>query len=413
MTNHSDPQAGQPLAADDPRLSEWIDGRLTVAEAAEVERAVRASPDLSRVVADLRAIKEATRLVPAASPPAGFVEQVMAAIAAGDTANADAAADRVVAEEWRAIEAERIAEERAEAEVDREEAARERPAAPQATPRRAWPWLAIGTALAAGLLAAVALNPPEDAPREVARVEPQAERRRLAVEERNAVPAAGAESPPAAERPRATEEFAAARDEKLRSAETRAAMPPGATGDDGKVAAGEVASLKAAAENLAADRAAVPPAPAAARSGPLPAAPLIVTVGSWAEFDQLLEAHGIEARPLDGPDLESRDKAATDWNLELSGPVDGLDGFLAAAGASGLEGRLQATREQAKQAAATDATADRQRELARAERKPQPNDRTLVVRLVIRQPAGREAGRTAAPGAGEKPNPADDDGGSP
>lgn len=62
--------------------------------------------------------------------------------------------DRAVDEEWRAIEAARIAEERAEAAADLVEAARE-PAA-----RRRWPWLAIVFALAAGLLMTLVLNRP-------------------------------------------------------------------------------------------------------------------------------------------------------------------------------------------------------------------------------------------------------------
>ncbi len=41
------------LRDDDPRLSEWIDGRLDPAAADEVQRAVRASPELSLLVEEL------------------------------------------------------------------------------------------------------------------------------------------------------------------------------------------------------------------------------------------------------------------------------------------------------------------------------------------------------------------------
>lgn len=414
MTNHPDPYASPTLSADDPRLSEWIDGRLTAVEAAAVERAVRESPDLSRLVADLRAIKAAAGLVSTVSPPTGFIEQVMAAVAAGAggvNVDADAAADRTVEQEWQAIEAERIADERAEAEVDKEEAARERPTA-EPMSRRSWPWLAIGTALAAGLLVALAINRPDDAPREIARVEPAPQARRLdEVEKRSAAPAARMASPPAAERERAAEEFAAA-DEQLRQQQPQAAMATDARADADQLAAGNLAARKPDSESVAAARPpqppATPPAPggaAAARSAPLPAAPLVLTVGSWTEFDQLLEAHGIEARPLDAPGLGGRDKAGSTWNLELSGSAGGIDGFLAAARAGRLEDRLEVAEEKAKQAMKADAAADREK--GEVGQNGQPADRTLVVRLVIRQPGGPAAA------AGEQSIPADDEEGSP
>jgi hypothetical protein len=152
-----------PLNPDDPRLSEWIDGRLSPPEAAAVERAVNRSPELARLVADLRAVKAAARQATAASPPPGFADRVMAAVAADKRPPDDAASDRLVAAEWRAIEAERIAEERAEAAADlADEIAPARVAG-----RRPWPWLTIATALAAGLLATVVLNFPPRGPDEV------------------------------------------------------------------------------------------------------------------------------------------------------------------------------------------------------------------------------------------------------
>jgi hypothetical protein len=152
-----------PLNPDDPRLSEWIDGRLSPPEAAAVERAVNRSPELARLVADLRAVKAAARQATAASPPPGFADRVMAAVVADKRPPDDAASDRLVAAEWRAIEAERIAEERAEAAADlADEIAPARVAG-----RRPWPWLTIATALAAGLLATVVLNFPPRGPDEV------------------------------------------------------------------------------------------------------------------------------------------------------------------------------------------------------------------------------------------------------
>ena len=89
-----------PIAADDPRLSEWLDGRLSAAEAAEVARLVAASPELARLVEDLRGMRAALGAVPATPPPAGFVRDVLAAI---DAAGGDAAGEAEVEAEWRRI----------------------------------------------------------------------------------------------------------------------------------------------------------------------------------------------------------------------------------------------------------------------------------------------------------------------
>ena len=69
-----------PLSADDPRISEWLDGRLAPAAAVEVARAVRDSPELTRLVNDLRVIRVAVRGTPVATPPAGFPDRVMASL---------------------------------------------------------------------------------------------------------------------------------------------------------------------------------------------------------------------------------------------------------------------------------------------------------------------------------------------
>ena len=136
-----------PLAFDDPRISEWIDDRLTGADADAVARAVAASPRLARFVEELRAVKAAAAAVETAPPPEGFVGAVMAAVTRGRPATGgdDAAVDT----EWRKLEAERIAEERAEAREDVVEAEPLRPR---------WTWLAMAASLAAGVLVAVGLN---------------------------------------------------------------------------------------------------------------------------------------------------------------------------------------------------------------------------------------------------------------
>jgi len=138
------------LSADDPRLGEWLDGRLPEAEAAQVARLVAASPDLTRLVGDLRRQKATLAVLPASPPPAGFVEDVLAALdAAGDTVDDDDAVEA----EWRRIERERLEEEIAEA---REDAAK-----PADEPmRHRWPWLVLVGALAAGLLTAIVINRP-------------------------------------------------------------------------------------------------------------------------------------------------------------------------------------------------------------------------------------------------------------
>jgi hypothetical protein len=150
-----------PLSADDPRISEWLDDRLPEAEAVEIARLVAASPELTRMVADLRRQKAALAALPASQPPARFVADVLAALdAAGDMADDDAEVEG----EWRRIERERLEEEIAEARDDAAEPVDE-------PMRHRWPWLALAGALAAGVLAAVVINRPGGmADREVALV---------------------------------------------------------------------------------------------------------------------------------------------------------------------------------------------------------------------------------------------------
>jgi hypothetical protein len=145
------------LRDDDPRLSEWIDGRLPAAEAEAVARRVAASPELTRVAADLRRLKALLAASPAAPLPAGFVADVLAALdapprlAPGTTAGAVAGP---VDAEWERIELERIAGEIAEARED------EAVAETTAEPRQRWPWMTMAAALAAGVLVAAFINMP-------------------------------------------------------------------------------------------------------------------------------------------------------------------------------------------------------------------------------------------------------------
>lgn len=156
-----DPHDPRPLAPDDPRLSEWLDGRLNAVEAAEIERLVAASPELTKLVADLRGMRGALGAVPVTPPPAGFVRDVLAAI---DAAGDEAADEAEVEEEWRRIERQRLDGEIAEAEDDAAEPAPE-------PMRQRWPWLALAGALAAGVIVAVVINrQPLPGDREVALV---------------------------------------------------------------------------------------------------------------------------------------------------------------------------------------------------------------------------------------------------
>jgi hypothetical protein len=153
-----------PLSADDPRVSEWLDGRLPEAEATQIARLVAASPELTRIVADLRRQREMLAALPASPLPAGFVEDVLAALdGAGDAADDDAAVEA----EWRRIERERLEEEIAEARAGAAEPVDE-------PMRHRWPWMVLFGALAAGLLTAIVINRPGGpGDREVALVEGQ------------------------------------------------------------------------------------------------------------------------------------------------------------------------------------------------------------------------------------------------
>ncbi|GDX94828.1 hypothetical protein LBMAG47_04920 [Planctomycetia bacterium] len=120
-----------------------------------------ASPELTRVVADLRRLKALLAGAPARPAPAGFVAEVLAALdapprlAPGTAAGSGGGpADSRIDAEWERIELERLADEIAEA---REDAA---VAETTTEPRRPWPWMTMLAALAAGLLVASFVNMP-------------------------------------------------------------------------------------------------------------------------------------------------------------------------------------------------------------------------------------------------------------
>ena len=164
MAYLNNPTPTSTITPDDPRLSEWIDGRLAAAEAAEVERAVHASPDLMQIVDDLRANRSALGQLESQEPAAGFAESLLHSLgavgntgprAAGHAGNPEV--DPEVKAEWQRIETQRIAEEQAEAKEDSQAP---RVAARPRWPLRAWQTAAMAGALAAGVLVTLVLNRP-------------------------------------------------------------------------------------------------------------------------------------------------------------------------------------------------------------------------------------------------------------
>ena len=178
MAYFNNPPPTSTITPDDPRLSEWIDGRLGAAEAAEVERAVHASPDLMQIVDDLRANRSALGQLESQEPAAGFVESLLHSLgavgntgprAAGHAGNPEV--DPEVKAEWQRIETQRIAEEQAEA---KEDSHAPRVAGRPRWPLRVWQTAAMAGALAAGVLVTLVLNRPrvEQEGRETAMVSP-------------------------------------------------------------------------------------------------------------------------------------------------------------------------------------------------------------------------------------------------
>jgi hypothetical protein len=133
----SHPSANTPLGADDPRISEWLDGRLAPAEAMEVEQAVAASPELTLLVKDLRTLRAAMRTEASGVLIIDLGDRIMAAIASssGSTPHVAAAS---------------------------------RGAGRTPSSGRRLPWLGLLGALAAGLLVTIVINFPKDNGRDVA-----------------------------------------------------------------------------------------------------------------------------------------------------------------------------------------------------------------------------------------------------
>ena len=158
MTHPDD--ANRLMMLSDPRLSEWIDGRLSTTEAAEVEQIVRQSPELTRLANDLRAIKRALSQSKTHAPNASFVQGVMQAIDAAVEQSESGVQNQKIANEWQHIEEQRIAEERAEAGEDasavEESAGREKTLPTHWN--RYWQILALSGALAAGVLVSIVIE---------------------------------------------------------------------------------------------------------------------------------------------------------------------------------------------------------------------------------------------------------------
>ena len=158
MTHPDD--ANRLMMLSDPRLSEWIDGRLSTTEAAEVEQIVRQSPELTRLANDLRAIKRALSQSKTHAPNASFVQGVMQAIDAAVEQSESGVQNQKIANEWQHIEEQRIAEERAEAGEDasavEESAGREKMLPTHWN--RYWQILALSGALAAGVLVSIVID---------------------------------------------------------------------------------------------------------------------------------------------------------------------------------------------------------------------------------------------------------------
>jgi len=379
-----------PLSPDDPRHSEWIDGRLPAAEAAMVEEAVGRSEELSRLVADLRAIKAAAASLPAMEPPAGFVDQVMQAVADTSPGGDD---ERIVAEEWREIETERLATERAEADADADLTPAEPGSPSQGKP---WPWMSLAGALAAGLVAAVLLNLPGDEAKQVAMVPVEPARRvpgELEVDERLASrPGVGEAEYGAGKAARLAERMASEERDAIAATDG-----PGSRGDAG-LHGGQPADVLAR-QQLASGDPAAPAAAAAARLRPQPAEKLaanaeaatsltgaapppaeVIAIQVWGpegrkELGELLVASGLRLEPAEtagdeaGPQAKreaGRDAAAEasllgDKPVFLVGPAGDVAAFLKRVGADGVAPGAAATDEAdgAEAAAGGEESADR------------------------------------------------------
>ena len=393
-----------PLSPDDPRLSEWIDGRLPAAEAATVEEAVGRSEELSRLVADMKAIKAAAASVPAMEPPAGFVDQVMQTVAETSPGGDD---ERIVAEEWREIETERLASERAEADADAD--ADLTPAEPGSPSQgRPWPWMSLAGALAAGLLVAVLLNLPSDEAKQVALGPAESARRALdalEVDERSFASPAAVEADQVAGGNRVARKAAGSPEAAALPANALArAAGPGSRGG-AELRSGRAAE-ESARRQLAGGDPAAPPAAAAARlrtqpveklaanaeavaslTAAAPPSPEVITIQVWGaegreELGELLAASGLRLESAEtagdeaGPRARQeagRDAAAVTSLLDdeavfLVGPPGEVAAFLKRVGADGVAPGEAAAEEaaRAEDASGGEKPADRQAAAASA-----------------------------------------------
>jgi hypothetical protein len=372
--DHRDP----PLAPDDPRLSEWLDGRLPAAEAAEIGGIVAASPELTRLVEDLRGMRGALAAVPVTPPPAGFVRDVLAAI---DVAGDGAAEEAEVEAEWRRIERQRLEGEIAEARDDAAEPAPE-------PMRQRWPWIALAGALAAGVLVAVAIDRPGGpADREVALVEQQAAGR---------LANGAAESAKQAIEPRVADKWleeTQEASEKLAAAAAAPAREQAAAGAEPKVRT-VTYRIRTAADRERLN-AFVAASAAAIRK------PMGQQQGQQARAQMPSDANRAEAKA--GSDLmrSARQGEAATERIEISGPAAAIASLVDALAATQTDGRDREARaaatEKAEVADATEALkkADSQAESAKGAGLAQPAADDAEVRLVI------EVIDETATGAGE------------
>ncbi|MFM8986558.1 MAG: anti-sigma factor family protein [Planctomycetia bacterium] len=328
-----------PIAPDDPRLSEWLDGRLPAAEAAEIERIVAASPELTRLVEDLRGMRGALAAVPTTPPPAGFVRDLLAAI---DVAGDGAAEEAEVEAEWRRIERQRLEGEIAEARDDAADPAPE-------PMRQRWPWIALAGALAAGVLVAVVIDRPRGpADREVALVEQQAARRQANE---------AAESAKQALEPRVADKWL----EETQEASEKLAAAAAAPAREQAAEAAAVAEPKVRTVTYriqsAADRErlhALVAASAAAKREPMG------QQGHRAANQMPSEANREQAKPgSDAMSFGGRKSGSAAERIEISGPAAAIASLVDALAATQTDGRDRALGFAAKEKAeVADATKD-------------------------------------------------------
>ncbi len=319
-----------PLAADDPRISEWLDGRLAPADAAGVEKAVQRSPELVALVADLRMIRGALREMPTDSVPVGLSDSIMAAIASARPTSS------LPLPEGEGMRAVALAGETSGSTAH----------------QRRMPWMAMVGALAAGILATVVINLPREDGREVAiapapRMEADTKKGR---EGETTFSSRGENRGLAAAKGKAGEELAALKDESSIDTALGVEREPGAGqfadarrgggGFDAERDADELKTLDAPAESLAKSYDMAKPGdesigrgrqyrmkesegipPQAAGAPPSPAAPLLADIEeprfvapapAEPSFVPPVPATEAPARDLAGASVGKRSRAGVD-----------------------------------------------------------------------------------------------------